>query len=171
MRTDAEGSTNHMHWHDGSTCHGSPTLDECATEAIRKSWNGRVLERVDVRSNDSTEIKCYSLIAGHFDHHAQYGKFVAEVKLSLVVAKELKLFVVYLGGKVAEGRMGEDHEVVVVVADDVPAARKAAKAKWCGIGDPHVDAVQELDIVDKHKVCLSRVVEGDRMPVDSTWVP
>ena len=83
----------------------------------------------------------------------------------------MKLFVVYLGGKVAEGRMGEDHEVVVVVAADVPAARKAAKAKWSGIGDPHVDAVRELDIVDKHKISLVHVIGEDNAPLDSTWVP
>lgn len=84
---------------------------------------------------------------------------------------EMKLFVVYLGGKVAEGRMGEDHEVVAVVASDVPTARKTAKAKWLGIGEPHIDAVRELDIVDKHKVCLVRVFGDDNVPLDSTWVP
>lgn len=84
---------------------------------------------------------------------------------------EVKLFVVYLGGKVAEGRMGEDHEVVVVVATDVVSARKSAKAKWRGIGDPHVDAVQELDVVDHHKVCLVHATGGDRAPVDPTWAP
>lgn len=84
---------------------------------------------------------------------------------------EMKLFVVYLGGKVAEGRMGEDHEVVAVVAGDVSAARKAAKAKWRGIGDPHVDAVQELDVVDEHKICLVHVICEERAPIDSTWVP
>lgn len=83
----------------------------------------------------------------------------------------LKLFVVYLGGKVAEGRMGEDHEVVVVVAGDAPAARKAAKAKWSGIGDPHVDAVQEVDVVDGFQIKLSPAATPDRAPVDNTWVP
>lgn len=83
----------------------------------------------------------------------------------------MKLFVVYLGGKVAEDRMGEDHEVVVVVASDVPAARKAAKAKWRGIGDPHVDAVRELDVVDQHKIYLVHVTGEDNAPLDSTWVP
>ncbi len=84
---------------------------------------------------------------------------------------EVKLFVVYLGGKVAEGRMGEDHEVVVVVAPDMPTARKSAKAKWRGVGDPHIDAVRELDVVDKHKVVLVRVFGEDNAPIDSTWVP
>lgn len=83
-----------------------------------------------------------------------------------------KLFVVYLGGKPAEGRMGEDHEVVVVVADDAVAARKAAKAKWRGIGDPHVDAVQELNLVDGHRVSLAPALDsGLPAPVDQTWVP
>lgn len=84
-----------------------------------------------------------------------------------------KLFVVYLGGKLVEGRMGEDHEVVVVVAEDKVAARKAAKAKWRGLGDPHVDAVQELDVVDGHEVKLF-ALDGapvDNTPLDATWVP
>jgi hypothetical protein len=84
---------------------------------------------------------------------------------------EMKLFVVYLGGKVADGRMGEDHEVVAVVAPDVPTARKTAKAKWRGIGDPHIDAVRELDVVDSHKVVLIHVIGEDSTPTDSTWVP
>ena len=41
--------------------------------------------------------------------------------------------------------MGEDHEVVFVVAEDVRAARRAAKAKWGGDGRPHVDALTRLD--------------------------
>lgn len=85
--------------------------------------------------------------------------------------EQMKLFVVYLGGKVAEGRMGEDHEVTVVVAIDAPAARKAAKAKWRGLGDPHVDAVQELIVVDGHRIDLTRVAEDNHAPVDDTWVP
>lgn len=83
----------------------------------------------------------------------------------------MKLYVVYLGGKVAVGRMGEDHEVVVVVASDVVAARKAAKARWSGIGDPHVDAVRELDVVDGHQITLVAVAAEDNAPIDATWVP
>lgn len=84
----------------------------------------------------------------------------------------MNLYVVYLGGQSLPGRMGEDHEVVVVVATDVPAARKAAKAKWSGVGSAHVDAVQQLDVVDGHKVALTEVwVAQDVMPLDTTWVP
>lgn len=83
------------------------------------------------------------------------------------------LYVIYLGGPVLPGRMGEDHEVVAVVAEDVVAARKAAKAKWRGLGAPHVDAVQHLDIVDGHRVELTSVHSGhgDTTPVDATWEP
>lgn len=84
----------------------------------------------------------------------------------------MRLFVVYLGGKVAEGRMGEDHEVVAVVAADVSTARKAAKAKWRGLGDPHVDAVQELIVIDGYRVELSpSTAARDASPIDATWVP
>ena len=83
------------------------------------------------------------------------------------------LYIVYLGGPVLPGRMGEDHEVVAVVAVDVTAARKAAKAKWGGLGDPHVDAVQHLDVVDGHKVELVQRAEqvSNATPIDPTWVP
>lgn len=82
-----------------------------------------------------------------------------------------KLFVVYLGGKLDESRMGEDHEVVVVVADDCAGARKAAKEKWQGLGSAHVDAVRELTVVDGYRVDLTLVGVGDLAPFDSTWEP
>jgi hypothetical protein len=84
----------------------------------------------------------------------------------------MKLFIVYLGGKVAEERMGEDHEVVAVVACGVSDARKKAKAKWRGIGDAHVDAVQELDVVDGYAVRLESAEPGRTpSPIDPTWAP
>jgi hypothetical protein len=67
----------------------------------------------------------------------------------------MDLFAVYLGGPVAPGRMGEDHEVVFVVAADDAQARVLAKAKWTGLGRCHVDAVQRLDEVDGHVVSLA----------------
>lgn len=84
----------------------------------------------------------------------------------------MNLYVVYLGGPVLSGRMGEDHEVVTVIAADIPAARKAAKAKWRGHGDPHVDAVQHLDVVDGHKITLTATTQtSGGSPIDPTWVP
>jgi hypothetical protein len=84
----------------------------------------------------------------------------------------VKLYIVYLGGTPTTGRMGEDHEVVAVAAKDPAAARETAKLKWRGAGSPHVDAVQELDIVDSHQVCLIHVI-GTREDslVDPTWEP
>ena len=82
-----------------------------------------------------------------------------------------KLYAVYLGGDLASGRMGEDHEVIHVVAPDVPTARREAKAKWRGSGRAHVDAVLELDVVDGYEI----VLEASRRPgasvVDTTYDP
>ncbi len=66
----------------------------------------------------------------------------------------MHLYAAYLGGPVAAGRMGEDHEVVFVVAEDGQAAKSAAKAKWGGSGRCHVDAVQRVEVVDGFSVRL-----------------
>lgn len=57
--------------------------------------------------------------------------------------------------------MGEDHEVVFVVAKDVPSARTAAAAKWGGGGRPHVDALTRIDMVDGYAIGLRRAGAGD----------
>jgi hypothetical protein len=57
--------------------------------------------------------------------------------------------------------MGEDHEVVFVVAADLPSARRAAKAKWGGDGRPHVDALTRLDRIDGYAIALQHQGEGD----------
>ena len=58
--------------------------------------------------------------------------------------------------------MGEDHEVVFVVADDVIEARRAAKAKWGGDGRAHVDALTRLDMIDGFTISLEQDGSGDR---------
>jgi hypothetical protein len=58
--------------------------------------------------------------------------------------------------------MGEDHEVVFVVAEDMVTARKAAKQKWGGGGRPHVDALTRLDMIDGFSVALTEAGTGDR---------
>ncbi len=73
----------------------------------------------------------------------------------------MHLYAAYLGGELGPGRMGEDHEVVFVVADDVPSARRAAKGKWGGDGRPHVDALTRVDMIDGFVVGLTRSGEGD----------
>lgn len=44
----------------------------------------------------------------------------------------MHLYAAYLGGELGPGRMGEDHEVVLVVADDELSARRTAKANGAG---------------------------------------
>ncbi len=73
----------------------------------------------------------------------------------------MHLFVAFLGGDLSPGRIGEDHEVVFVVAEDELSARRAAKAKWGGDGRPHVDALTRLDVIDGYGVGLTHRGEGD----------
>jgi hypothetical protein len=83
-----------------------------------------------------------------------------------------QLYAVYLGGDPAPGRIGEDHEVVFVVAEDVQAARKQARAKWTGHDQKaHVDMVQELDIVDGYEVSLSPTDKTSNAIPDPTYDP
>jgi len=73
-----------------------------------------------------------------------------------------KLFIVYLGGKLKPGRMGEDHEVVMVAADDLLQAKKQAKLKWQGESiDVHIDYVTELNEVDGYAIELKEIKPGE----------
>jgi hypothetical protein len=76
------------------------------------------------------------------------------------------LYAAFLGGPLAEGRMGEGHEVVLVVAPDLADAKARAKAKWSGAGVGHVDAVQRIDMVDGFEVSLAETGSGDRLTLD-----
>jgi hypothetical protein len=76
------------------------------------------------------------------------------------------LYVAYLGGELAAGRVGEDHEVVFVVAEDTESARRAAKAKWGGDGRPHVDALTRLDVIDGFAVGLEPAATGDSIETE-----
>jgi len=71
------------------------------------------------------------------------------------------LFAAYLGGDPGPNRIGEDHEIVFVVAADEAAARRAAKAKWGGSGRPHVDALTRLDKIDGYAISLQEAGGGD----------
>jgi hypothetical protein len=79
------------------------------------------------------------------------------------------LYAVFLGGPAGDGRMGEDHEVVFVVAPDGRSAKEAAKAKWHGAGRGHVDAVERIDAIDGYAVTLAPDggEPGDRTALDS----
>lgn len=87
MREDCRDfPRNTLHWHDGGTCHGYPTLSACQANAISNCWIGRILEKEDAY-RDGTKVKCYSLIASGFDHYAKQGKFVAEVVVVVIPIK------------------------------------------------------------------------------------
>jgi hypothetical protein len=82
------------------------------------------------------------------------------------------LYAVYLGGDPAPGRIGEDHEVVFVVAEDIKAARRQARDKWAGDDPkPHVDMVQELDVVDGYEISLSQTDRLTTATPDATYGP
>ncbi len=78
----------------------------------------------------------------------------------------MNLYVAFLGGSLDGNRMGEDHEVVFVVADDGPSAKSQAKTKWGGAGKCHVDAIQRLEMVDGFEVALTQTGTGDRTVLD-----
>lgn len=79
----------------------------------------------------------------------------------------MHLYAAFLGGPLPEGRMGEGHEVVMVVAEDSAGAKTRAEAKWTGTGRGHVDALQRIDRVDGFEISLTRDGQGDRTPIDS----
>ncbi len=81
----------------------------------------------------------------------------------------MHLYAAFLGGSLADDRMGEDHEVVFVVAPDPAAAKTQALTKRRGSGRGHVDAVQRLDAVDGYEVSVvaGGVVAGDQTVLDS----
>lgn len=81
----------------------------------------------------------------------------------------MDLFVVYLGGPLAPGRIGEDHEVVLVVAEDEAGARAKAKAKWRGDSRVHIDAVSRVNVVDGHRVSVASTGEPDDVRTDDTY--
>ncbi len=78
----------------------------------------------------------------------------------------MHLYAAFLGGRPSEGRMGEDHELVLVVAGDLAEAKTLARAKWSGTGRGHVDALQQIDMVDGYEISLAEVGTGDRLTLD-----
>jgi hypothetical protein len=91
--------------------------------------------------------------------------------MSLSSSDSPELYVVFLGGDPAPGRLGEDHEVVVVVATSLKEARAKARAKWRGHAKAHVDAVQLLKIVDGFEIHLEPTDHADLTELDVTYEP
>jgi hypothetical protein len=82
-----------------------------------------------------------------------------------------ELYVVYLGGDPAPGRLSEDHEVVVVVATGVKEARASARSKWQGQSRAHVDAVRAIRVVDGFEIRLVPTELDDESVLDVTYEP
>lgn len=83
----------------------------------------------------------------------------------------MNLYAVYLGGDLADGRMGEDHEVVFAVGDDEREVKRRARAKWAGHGNAHVDAIQRLEVIDGCRIRLEAVGGADETFLDTTYEP
>ena len=83
----------------------------------------------------------------------------------------MHLYAVYLGGDLAEGRMGEDHEVVFVAGNDAKDVRRRARAKWSGVGTAHVDAIRRIDVIDGYEISMHEVGGGDATQLDNTFDP
>ena len=68
----------------------------------------------------------------------------------------MDLYAAYLGGPLDGGRMGEGHEVVLVVAADRAEATARALGKWRGAPPGHLDALECVHRVDGYTVTLAK---------------
>ena len=80
----------------------------------------------------------------------------------------MRFYAALLGGPLAEGSMGEGHEVVIAVASDVKDVKDVkTKTKWNGRDSGHVDALQRTDVVDGFEINLVLYGDDDRTTLDS----
>ena len=79
----------------------------------------------------------------------------------------MNLYAAYLGGPLEEGRMGEGHEVVLVVAADRAEAATRAQAKWKGAPPGHLDALERVVRVDGYRVDLTEVGGADEFDAET----
>jgi len=79
----------------------------------------------------------------------------------------MDLYAAYLGGPLDDGRMGEGHEVVLVVAADRAEAKARATAKWRGAPPGHLDALERIVWVDGYSVTLTESAGGDDLEMET----
>ena len=79
----------------------------------------------------------------------------------------MDLYAAYLGGPLDDGRMGEGHEVVLVVAADLAEAKARATAKWRGAAPGHLDALERIVQVDGYTVTLTESDGDDELEMES----
>lgn len=81
MRTDASSSRNGLHFHDGSTCHGTATLSAALKQAKEYNEDLLIFERTDAYESGKS-VTCYSLIRPFARAHAsKKSQLVAEYRL------------------------------------------------------------------------------------------
>ena len=73
----------------------------------------------------------------------------------------MHLFAAFLGGELGPGRIGEDHEVVFVVAEDMRHGPPGRPGQVGGDGRAHVDALTRLDRIDGYAIGLAPSGQGD----------
>jgi Domain of Unknown Function (DUF1543) len=79
----------------------------------------------------------------------------------------MDLYAAYLGGPLDDGRMGEGHEVVLVVAADRAEAKARATAKWRGAPPGHLDALERIVQVDGYAVMLTESAGDDDLEMET----
>lgn len=99
------------------------------------------------------------------EHRAEL--VINQLRISYMEAP--KLFVAYLGGKMSAGRIGEDHETVLVVASNIQEAKIRARAKWKGIGAAHLDMLTEVSVIDGYRIELSQVPQQEQLGHIDDW--
>lgn len=70
-----------------------------------------------------------------------------------------KLYGVYLGGKIREKSLIEDHQLVFVVAKNEKEARLLGKSKW-EAKDIHIDGTILIENVDSYDIVLHETQNG-----------
>ena len=75
------------------------------------------------------------------------------------------LYVVFLGGSLPPNRIGEDHEIVFVVAKNQMDAEIKAKQKWQGYTNygVHIDSIKKINEVDNYKLELVKIKSDEKL--------
>jgi len=79
----------------------------------------------------------------------------------------MHLYGAYLGGPLEEGRLGEGHEVVLVVAAARTEAADRAGATWRGAPPGHLDVLAPVVRVNGYTVTLTQVGGSDELDAET----
>ena len=91
MRRNSPFSSFNLHFHNGSTCHGTTTLKEAIEYALSLKENCSILEQTDKLAYTKQIVKCYSVIRKFAEEHwKQHGKFVTKIRYKAVITGKKK---------------------------------------------------------------------------------